>query len=56
MEHVQLEPVIIEDLVKYGEDIGFDRGFDRGAAQERVRVYHDFFQDRLGATPHAKRT
>jgi hypothetical protein len=64
MEHVQLEPVIIEDLVKYGEDIGFDRGFgqgidqgisqgisqgiDRGAAQERVRVYHDFFQDRLG--------
>jgi hypothetical protein len=46
MEHVQLEPVIIEDLVKYGEDIGFDRGFgqgidqgiDRGAAQERVRM------------------
>lgn len=42
MEHMQMEPVIIEDLVKYGEDRGFDRGFDRGvdrgAAQERARM------------------
>jgi hypothetical protein len=44
MEHMQMEPVIIEDLVKYGED----RGFDRGAAHERVRMYDDMFEVRLG--------
>ena len=48
MEHMQMEPVIIEDLVKYGEDRGFDRGFDRGAAHERVRMYDDMFEVRLG--------
>ena len=36
MENVHLEPVIIEDLVKYGEE--------RGAAQ----VYRNLFADRLG--------
>ena len=44
MENVHLEPVIIEDLVKYGEDLGFERG----AAQERVRVYDNLLADRLG--------
>lgn len=40
MEQVQLEPVIIEDLVKFGED----RGVDRGATQERLHA----FEHRLG--------
>jgi hypothetical protein len=44
MEHLQMEPIIIEDLVKYGEDIGFDRG----AVQARTRVYADLLGLRLG--------
>lgn len=38
MDQMHIEPVIIEDLVKFGEDRGFDRGFDRGMAMERVRM------------------
>jgi len=38
MEQLHMEPVIIEDLVKFGEDRGFDRGFLRGIAMERVRM------------------
>ncbi|MBK9262353.1 MAG: hypothetical protein IPM54_21430 [Polyangiaceae bacterium] len=48
MEQVQLEPVIIEDLVKFGEDRGFDRGVDRGATQERLRVYETLVEDHVG--------
>lgn len=38
MDQMHIEPVIIEDLVKFGEDRGFDRGFDRGTAQQRMRI------------------
>jgi len=38
MEQLQMEPIIIEDLVKFGEDRGYVRGVDHGAAQERVRM------------------
>lgn len=60
MEQMQMEPVIIEDLVKFGEDRGFDRGFDRGvkqgleqgleqgATQTRVQIYLSMFEENLG--------
>jgi hypothetical protein len=44
MDQANLEPIIIEDLVKFGEDRGFDRGFDKGRAQ----AYVDQFAWRLG--------
>lgn len=53
MEHANLEPVIIEDLVKFGEDRGFDRGFDRGVERSFLRL----FSRRLGrplTTPESK--
>lgn len=34
MEQASLEPVIIEDLVKFGEDRGYDRGYERGRLEE----------------------
>jgi len=34
MEQANLGPVIIEDLVKFGEDRGYDRGYDRGRLVE----------------------
>jgi len=34
MEQANLEPVIIEDLVKFGED----RGYERGREEERVTM------------------
>jgi hypothetical protein len=34
MEHANLEPVIIEDLVKFGED----RGYERGREEERATM------------------
>lgn len=40
MEQANLEPVIIEDLVKFGEDRGFNRGFDRS--------FEHLFARRLG--------
>ncbi|MFO0758261.1 MAG: hypothetical protein U0359_17335 [Byssovorax sp.] len=33
MEQMSLEPVIIEDLVKFGEDLGFDEGAARKSAR-----------------------
>jgi hypothetical protein len=30
MDDAKMEPVIIEDLVKYGEDLGLERGLERG--------------------------
>ncbi len=39
MEQANLEPVIIEDLVKFGEDRGFDRGVDRGVDRSFVRQF-----------------
>jgi hypothetical protein len=44
MEQANLEPVIIEDLVKFGEDRGFDRGVDRGVD----RSFERQFTRRLG--------
>jgi hypothetical protein len=44
MEQANLEPVIIEDLVRIGEDIGFDRGVDK----ERRDTYARLFKHRLG--------
>lgn len=44
MERAHLEPVIIEDLVKFGEDRGYDRGYDRG----RVQICAEQFGWRLG--------
>lgn len=44
MEQAHLEPVIIEDLVKIGEDIGFDRGYDRA----RTEAYARWFARSLG--------
>ena len=36
MEHANLEPVVIEDLVKFGEDRGEKRGLKKGRrAEER---------------------
>jgi hypothetical protein len=40
MEQANLEPVIIEDLVKFGEDRGYDRG--------RTETYVRLFAQRLG--------
>jgi hypothetical protein len=37
MEQANLEPVIIEDLVKFGEDRGFDRGVDRSFERQFTR-------------------
>jgi hypothetical protein len=34
MEQRNLEPVIIEDLVKYGEEIGEQKGLDKGELKE----------------------
>jgi hypothetical protein len=39
MEQANLEPVIIEDLVKFGEDRGYDRGYDRGRTETCVRLF-----------------
>ena len=36
MEQANLEPVIIEDLVKFGEDRGYERGRLEGKEQGRV--------------------
>lgn len=51
MEQMQMEPVIIEDLVRYGEKRGFDKGLDqgvhRGIAQERLRMYDNLIVRRL---------
>lgn len=44
MEQAHLEPVIIEDLVKFGEDRGFGRGVDRG----RTNAYARWFARALG--------
>lgn len=35
MEQANLEPVVIEDLVKFGED----RGFDRGRMETHLRLF-----------------
>ncbi len=56
MEQMHMEPVIIEDLVKFGEDRGFDRGlsqglsqgYDRGATQARVQLYVNLAEELLG--------
>jgi hypothetical protein len=37
MEQANLEPIIIEDLVKFGEDRGFDRGVDRSFERQFAR-------------------
>jgi len=47
MEQVQLEPVIIEDLVKFGEDRGYERGYDCGYDRGVTRAYEDLAEDRL---------
>lgn len=56
MEQQHLEPVIIEDLVKIGEDIGFDRGFDRGASDERLFMVKQRLGRPLTATEEARLT
>ncbi len=42
MENANMEPVIIEDLVRIGEDLGLERGLERGLQQGRIegRLVH----------------
>jgi hypothetical protein len=50
MEQANLEPVVIEDLVKFGEDRGYGRGFDRGFDRGRAETMERLFARRLGRT------
>jgi hypothetical protein len=53
MSRASLEPVIIEDLVKFGIDQGFakgvDQGFARGVAEGGLAVARDALLDALSA-------
>ncbi|MBK9264533.1 MAG: hypothetical protein IPM54_32705 [Polyangiaceae bacterium] len=40
--------VIIEELVKFGEERGFERGFERGVERARRCTYERQFARRLG--------
>lgn len=52
MEQVQLEPVIIEDLVKIGEDRGRKEGRKEGRRAEARRLVRQFLEQRgLALTP-----
>ena len=44
MEQANLEPVIIEDLVKFGED----RGYERGREEERATLRRVLALRKLG--------
>lgn len=53
MEQAQLEPVLIEDLVKYGEDRGFAQGISQGISQGITQgISQGTAQERLRAVGH----
>ena len=62
MEVMQLEPVVIEDLVKFGEDRGFERGveqgleqgLEQGASDERLFIVKQKLGRPLTATEEAR--
>jgi hypothetical protein len=49
MNEMSMEPVIIEDLVKIGEDIGFERGIQKGIEEGRIEIAREWLLSTLEA-------
>jgi hypothetical protein len=47
LDEMNMEPIIIEDLVKFGEDRGFEKGIEKGIEEGRLEMAREMLLEML---------